>query len=445
MRPDLAPGRLVRVWAPLAATFLLVTGSTPVVNASINRLPGRVHEAELAAFALLLAVTIVIHSPLFVTREIAIKLSVDRDGSRRALRFGLAAAALVSLFEVAMAVTPLGAWVLGRFTQRPELIEMAQPAFLVVAPVPFFIAIRAVYQAHQIRSDDTIWVGLGTGVRIMLTAVIGLVLAPRAGLDGPTLGAWCVLGGIFIETAFAFFRARHSSRPPAHSDEVGLDPVRFGIPLMVANFLGVAVSLGYLRIAGMVPLEIQKVSLAAFQEVKSVHWLLGAGGFALQSLTTAKVRRREDAPAMLRFGLLVGIGLSSFFALVVFTPLQDVIFIDLLKEKRGGPVMAIAGPALSVAILMPLFNAIRFTLRGTLISQGKSRAITMVNLVSLALVFAAIAFEVLPFGENGALNAYLVWNLANVVEIAILWRVTRHGDEDIPRGSGRGEALGTAS
>ena len=39
-RPDLRPGRLIAVWVPLALTFLLVTGSTPVVNAAINRLPG---------------------------------------------------------------------------------------------------------------------------------------------------------------------------------------------------------------------------------------------------------------------------------------------------------------------------------------------------------------------------------------------------------------------
>ncbi len=445
MRADLAPNRLVRVWAPLAATFLLVTGSTPVVNASINRLPGRVHEAELASFALLLVCMIVIHSPLFVTREIAIKLSVDTDGSRRALRFGLFAAVFVSAFEVIMALTPFGTWVLSRFTQRADLVAMAQPAFLLIAPVPFFIAIRAVYQAHQIRADDTVWVGLGTGVRIALTAVIGLVLAPRTGLDGPTLGAWCVLGGIIVETVFAFFRARHSSRPPATSTEVTMDPVRFGVPLMIANFLGVAVSLGYLRIAGMVPLDLQKISLAAFQEVKSIHWLLGAGGFALQSLTTAKVREPGDERWMLRFGLYVGAGLSMLFALVVFTPLRDFLLIDLLKEKAGGPVMAVITPALMAAILMPAFNAVRFTLRGTLISRGKSRAITMVNIVSLALVMAAIAFEVLPFGDNGALNAYLIWNIANVVEIIILWRVVGNGVRPLPRGSGRGEALGCSS
>ena len=71
IRPDLRLGRLLAVWAPLAATFLLVTGSTPVINASINRLPGRVHEVDLAAFALFLAFIVVLHSPLFVTREIA--------------------------------------------------------------------------------------------------------------------------------------------------------------------------------------------------------------------------------------------------------------------------------------------------------------------------------------------------------------------------------------
>ena len=103
-REDLKLRRLLIVWAPLAATFLLVTGSTPVINAAINRLPGRAHETDLAAFAVFLSTIIVLHSPLFVSREIAIKLSLDRAGARRAMLFCVSAGAVVSLFEVVLGV-----------------------------------------------------------------------------------------------------------------------------------------------------------------------------------------------------------------------------------------------------------------------------------------------------------------------------------------------------
>ncbi|MHC4816495.1 MAG: hypothetical protein ACYTF8_00345 [Planctomycetota bacterium] len=427
-REELRPRRLLPIWAPLAATFLLVTGSTPIVNASINRLPGRDHPADLAAFALFLVCTIVIHSPLFVTREIAIKLSVDRAGSRRALRFCLLAGAVVALFELILGLTPLGAWILGGFTDHESIVTGAHRAFLVIWPVPLLIAVRGVYQAHQIRVDDTLFVGLGTVVRLIFTALLGLALAPHLDVSGPMLGALCVLMGVAMETAFAVLRARAKARPPEHSDDETFHPLRFGLPLMLANLLGVGAALFYLRIAGLVPDDVQEDSLAAFQEVKSLHWLFGAGAFAFQSLTTAKVRTRADVGPMMRFSVLVSGGLTLLFALCVFTPLRDWILIDLMNEQAGGEVVRLAAPALIVAVSMPLLNGVRFGLRGVLISRGHTRAITVANVVTLSLLTLAIWQRLLPFPGNGALNAYWLWLGVLLIEVAVLarlvWRPT---------------------
>jgi Na+-driven multidrug efflux pump len=424
-REDLRPRRLLPIWAPLALTFLLVTGSTPIVNASINRLPGRDHTADLAAFALFLACTIVIHSPLFVTREIAIKLSVDRAGSRRALGFCLLAGAVVALFELVVGLTPLGAWVLGAFTDNEAVVAGAHRAFLVIWPVPLLIAVRGVYQAHQIRVDDTLFVGLGTVVRLVFTALLGLALAPHLNVSGPMLGALCILLGVLTETIFAVLRARAAARPPERSDDETFHPLRFGLPLMLANLLGVGAALFYLRIAGLVPDGVQEDSLAAFQEVKALHWLFGAGAFAFQSLTTAKVRTRADVGPMMRFSLFVSGGLTALFALCVFTPLRDWILVDLMNEEAGGQVVRFAAPALAVGVSMPLLNGVRFGLRGVLISRGHTRAITVANIVSLLLLAGAIRYRLLPFPENGALNAYCLWFGVLLIEVTVLARLVR--------------------
>jgi Na+-driven multidrug efflux pump len=433
-RGDLSFGRLLKVWAPLAATFMLVTGSTPVVNASINRLPGHDHAADLAAFAVFLACTIVIHSPLFVTREIAIKLSVDRAGSRRAMRFCLLAGAVVAAFELLLGTTPLGAWVLGAFSDRPSVVAGAHRAFLVVWPVPLLIAVRGVYQAHQIRVDDTLFVGLGTLVRLGFTAVFGLVLAPHLGVSGPILGGLCITLGIATESIFAVVRARAKARPPERSEDEVPHPLRFGLPLMIANLLGVAAAIFYLRIAGLVPAAGQEASLAAFQEVKSLHWLLAAGALALQSLTTAKVRSPADVGAMLRFAVFACGVPSLLFALCAFTPLREWVLVDLMNEVAGGEVVQLAVPALMLAVAMPLLNGVRFTLRGVLISRGLTRAITVANITTILILVAVILFGLRPFGRNGALNAYVFWVATLLIEIAILARLAS--------GSRRWTALG---
>lgn len=424
--------RLLAVWAPLALTFLLVTGSTPVINAAINRLPGRDHPRDLAAFAVLLSIIVVLHAPLFVTREIAIKLSVDRAGARRALRFCAATGAVVALVEILVGATPLGARLLGAFADDPGLVAGAHRAFLVIWPVPILIAVRGVYQAHQIRADDTLFVGLGTIVRIGTTALLGFVAAPRLGWSGPILGAFCFTVGVGVETAFAVVRARRSAAPPERSDRAAPGALRFGLPLMFANLLGLVASLFYLRIAGLVPREAQEASLAAFQEVKPMHWFFGAGAVALQSLTTAKVEGPGDARAMLRFAAVVGGGLSVVFGLCAFTPAREFLLVDVLGEKADGAALAFAEPALMLAVAQPLLSAIRFGLRGVLISRGQTRPITAVNVLTLVLLAGAIALEVRPSADNGAWNAYVIWTAALLVEIALLARAAARGAPEAP-------------
>jgi Na+-driven multidrug efflux pump len=404
-----------------------VTGSTPVINAAINRLPGRDHEIDLAAFAVFLSTIIVLHSPLFVAREIAIKLSLDRAGSRRAMLFCVSAGAVVSLFEIVLGWTPLGAWVVGHFSDRPEIVESAHRAFRLIWPVPMLIAVRGVYQAHQIRADDTLFVGLGTLVRLGFTAVLGFAIAPRIGIDGATLGAICVTAGLVVEAAFTMWRSRAKARPPETAEGERLNPLRFGLPLMFANFLGVGASLLFLYIAGLVPAAVQDSSLAAYQEVRPLHWLFCAGAFALQSLVTAKVRAPEDERWMLQFGLIVGAALTVLLSLVAFTPLRLVVLVDLLGEDPNGRVLKFATPALQIAAGLPILVALRFTVRGTLIARGKTRAITVFNIILIGLMLLTIAAGWLPDPENGAFNAYVLWVVFLAIEIAVLSAVAFRG------------------
>jgi Na+-driven multidrug efflux pump len=332
---------------------------------------------------------------------------------------------LVALFELVLGLTPAGAWILRAFTERESIVAGAHRAFLVIWPVPLLIAVRGVYQAHQIRVDDTLFVGLGTVVRLVFTALLGLALAPHLHVSGPMLGALCILMGVLTETIFAVLRARARARPPERSDDETFHPLRFGLPLMVANLLGVGAALFYLRIAGLVPDKVQDDSLAAFQEVKSLHWLFGAGAFAFQSLATAKVRTRADIGPMMRFSLLVSGALTLLFAIAALTPLREWILVDLMNEQAGGEVVRLAVPALLVAVSMPFLNGVRFGLRGVLISRGHTRAITAANIATLLLLTAAIRLRLLPFPDNGALNAYCLWLAVLLVEVAILTRLVR--------------------
>ncbi len=367
-----------------------------------------------------MALALVLQSPLFVTREIAIKMSVSRAGARQALRFCLAAASVVVLAELLVALTPLGTRLLELFSDRPEVVRGAQGAFLWAWPLPLLIVVKGVYQAQRIRADDTLFVAFGTSARLVFTAALGLVLAPRLPISGPVLGAICFVVGMAIETVVIGMRTHRLDTLPARSTEEIASAVRFGLPLMLANLLGVGASAIYLRVAAMVPAGFQVASLAGFQEVRTLLWLPGSAAFALQPITTAKVRRPEDAAPMLRFGALVGGSISLVLALVAFTPLREWILVDLMNEEPGGDVVRLAVPALMICAALPLFNGFRLVLRGILISRASTRPIILANAAVLLVLSAIVALGWLPWENNGTLNAYTLWTGMIALETSLL-------------------------
>jgi len=192
---------------------------------------------------------------------------------------------------------------------------------------------------------------------------------------------------------------------------------------MIANSLGVAASVFYLKFTGAVPAGQQANSFAAFQEVRSLQWLLVSGAVALQSLATAKVRTRADAIAMLRFGVTVSGALTVGFAVCAVVPsFRHAILVDMLGEVSGGDAFLMASTALLVAAAMPLLQGARFVLRGVLISRGQTGAITVATVTTLLTLSTALSFGFVVSKLNGALNAYVWWAITLVVEIAILFR-----------------------
>lgn len=412
--------RLVAIWIPLALTFFLLSGGTPVINASINRLPGERAEVDLAAFAVLLGVALFLHSPLLVTREIAIRLSVDRAGARAALRFCAAAGAVVAALELLLGLTPLGRLALLPFADREEVIAEAHRGIALLSPMPVLIAVRGVFHARQIREDDTKGVAIGTGVRLLATGLLGLLLGPHLGLSGARLGALCMSFGIALETASVLFQARSRAPLPDHSPRGRPKAASFALPLMLANVLGVGASVFYLRIAAAVPVAHQAASIAAFHQTRSLQWLFASGALALQSLTTAKAEGPGEARAMIRFSCAVGLAMSGCFALSILPGARTFILVDLLGEKADGAVAAYATPALALSSVMPFLNALRFSMRGVLIARGSTGTISVANVLALLLLEAAIRLDLTPSRENGAWNVQLWWIATLLFEIALM-------------------------
>ena len=96
-----------------------------------------------------------------------------------------------------------------------------------------------------------------------------------------------------------------------------------------------------------------------------------------------------------------------------------------MGEKPDGDVLRFATAGLMFAVAMPLLGGLRFCLRGLLISQGRTRAITFGNICVLLFLGAITVFDLLPSATNGALNAYAAWITALLLELLFLRAMAR--------------------
>ena len=78
-------GRFLHLYFPLALTFLLMSGSSPIVNKGIGHLPDET--IGFAALANAFGICIFLYSPVFCVRDVAQKFIRGRTSYRRTLIF----------------------------------------------------------------------------------------------------------------------------------------------------------------------------------------------------------------------------------------------------------------------------------------------------------------------------------------------------------------------
>jgi hypothetical protein len=211
IEPRLTFRRLARITAPLVLTFLMMSGAAPVVTGGIAWTYGpegeRVH---LAAFLLMFTTALLVYSPAFVARNIAIRMVVDRRSLVRFLvanfTWAIASAALLVGLSRSHA---LGGFVFGTiFGGSPEIVALARQGIILFAPVPFLVILRGLGQGCHINNGDTWYVGIGTTIRLVAMALFVFGYAVRVPRSGPVLGGQTFLLGIGVETAYVLWMLR---------------------------------------------------------------------------------------------------------------------------------------------------------------------------------------------------------------------------------------------
>ncbi|HET6582394.1 MAG TPA: hypothetical protein VFG69_03080, partial [Nannocystaceae bacterium] len=158
-------------WWPLAASWLLMSAEQPTIAAVVARLGDP--EVHLAAWGgVVFSFALVIEAPIIMMLAASTELVRDRASHVELRRFTHKAGLALTLLHIALVATPLYEIVVGDWLAVPAAVrEPARLGLAIVVPWTWAIAWRRFNQGILIRFGRSRVVGLGSGVRLVVTAV----------------------------------------------------------------------------------------------------------------------------------------------------------------------------------------------------------------------------------------------------------------------------------
>lgn len=399
--------KILKFWLPLAATWLMMAVEGPFLAAVIARLGDP--EIQLAAFGVAFAFALILEAPVIMMMSASTALVKDRESFRElyrfAMRVGLGVTALMTVLLVPAVFRAVAE---GGIGLPPTVAEVTWRALLVLLPWPGAIGYRRFYHGLLISSNLTRRVAYGTVVRLTTMASTALVLAVSA----PPLGGAAVAGialsaGVSAEALMSRIMAAGARREVLKRSDGGgalglAGLLRFYLPLALTSLLGLGVQpvvtffVGHAREA--------LASLAVLPVVTALVFVFRALGLAYQEVVIALVG--DDAagvPALRRFALTLGVGLTGLLALIAATPAARLWF-----EGVSGLTPELAALArIPTAILIPIPAGTVWLCfeRGILVARRRTTPVTHATGLEVGVIIAVLWMATGPLNLVGATAA----------------------------------------
>ncbi|HEY0602200.1 MAG TPA: hypothetical protein VGD58_04770 [Herpetosiphonaceae bacterium] len=369
--------RIFWLWLPLAVSFTLMMLEGPTVQAAITRLDQSA--LNLAAFGLVLSISLIIESPVIMLLSTSIALVRDAQSYRALRSFVIALNLVLTAVTALVAWTPLYDLVVGSILGIPESIRVAaRPAFQIMLFWTAAIGWRRFYQGILVRHGLTTRVSYGTAVRLSFTIGAAALLVIWGRLPGAIVGACSLMAGVISEAIatylFALPVVRHIQADLRAIPEQPLTPsgiIRFHLPLAATSLLTLVVQ--PVTAAALARLANPTETLATWPVIFSAMMVLRGWGMAIQETTIAQAADQRAHQPLRDFTLIVAATTSLAAALLAFTPalnlyLRAVISLDpqLWSYVRTG---------LQVLLLLPGMTALTSRLRGLLVAAGTTSSV----------------------------------------------------------------------
>jgi len=379
--------RVLRLWWPLATSWLLMAVELPLLAAVVGRLPDeRIH---LAAYgSIVFPVSLVIEGPVIMLLAASTALCSHWDAYRKVFRFMMALCGGLTLVHAAVAFTPLFDWVARDIMGAPEeVLEPARLGLAIMTPWTWAIGYRRFQQGILIRNEQGRAVTMGTLTRLAANSTTLLLLAGFTDAPGIVVGSSAIAVGVCTEALYIGWRVRpvieQRVRPaPASGEPLHLRSfLAFYLPLALTPLITLLIQ--PIGAASMARMPASLTSLAAWPAVHGLVFITRSLGMAYNEVVVTLLGQPGAVAALRRFGRLLGAATVLALALLAATPLSELWFgrISDLDDE----LVAACRLAIGLAVLMPGYAALQSWFQGSLVKARSTRPVTEAVLLYFAL------------------------------------------------------------
>ncbi len=369
--------RIFNTWLPLAASWLLMGMELPVISAVIARLAEP--KINLAAYGgIVFPLALMIEAPVIMLLAASTALSKDWASYLKLRNYMLLAGGLLTALHLFTALTPFYYVIAETLLDAPpEIIEPARIGLLIMTPWTWSIAYRRLNQGVMIRFGHTNVVGMGTGVRLVMDAIV-LSIGYFLGGKGIVVATSAVAASVITEAIFIGFKVR-----PFLNDELKPAPplatpltyrafAAFYFPLVMTSLLTLLVQPMGSAALGRMPQALE--SLAVWPVVSGFIFMLRSMGVAFNEVVVALLDEPQSFKALRRYTLILAAATTGTILLVAATPLARLWLqgVSALPDN----LFSLARIGLWIGFLLPGLNTLQSWYQGVLLNSGKTRGIS---------------------------------------------------------------------
>ena len=418
--------KIIKVWYPLAASWLLMGIEMPVITAVMARLANP--EISLATHGgIVFPLALIIEAPVIMLLSASTALSKDWDSYQKIYRFMMILGGALTFLHVLVAFTPLYDLVVVKLLGVPdEIIESGRIGLQFMLPWTWSIAYRRFQQGVMIRFGHSQAVGVGTMVRLCTDVVVlgtGLMIGS---IPGYIIGATSQGLSTLAEAIYSGIRVRpilkYQLKPAKKVENLTWKTFfAFYIPLALTSFLSLVWQpIGSAALSRM-PRALD--SLAVWSVVSGLIFMLRSLGLAFNEVVVALLDQPGSSKELRKFSTNLSISLVGLHFILAATPLALIWF----SYVSGLPpsLVELARIGFWFGLPMPILSVFQSWYQGALLYSKNTRGIPESMAIFLVTVLIILGLGVSNGNFIGLYVGLIGFSIANFTQTIWLWARSR--------------------